>query len=140
MTTTTKRENASDLGDIHHCQFEIDDWQCREGGFLWDAGTGEGWDPEDVTHICPQCRTRDYLLDAKEDAESCSLWSDCGTTGTGLDIWVSSERTALHANKTEALKVLAEIGVVEALVATPDKEGYSVVLCNTQNHAPPTAG
>ncbi|MDU8350673.1 hypothetical protein RYA05_02075 [Pseudomonas syringae pv. actinidiae] len=130
--TETNSQNANEAELDHDCQYEINDWQCRAGGFLWDAGTGEGWDPEDESRICPCCRTRDYLIDAKEDAESCSIWSDCGVSGTGLDIWVSSERTALHANRPEALNALAEIGVVEALVAESDKEGYSVVLCNTQ--------
>lgn len=112
------------------CAYEIGDWQCREGGYLWDAGTGEGWDPEDCTHICPHCRTKDYLESAKDDAESCSSYSNNGSSGTGLDIWTSSEKVALTANHPAACKALSEIGPVAAL------DGDDVVICNTQQVAP----
>lgn len=112
------------------CAYEVGDWQCREGGYLWDAGTGEGYDPEDCTHICPHCRTKDYLEAAKDEAESCSSYSNNGSSGTGLDIWTSSERTALEANRPEALKAMAELGPVSAL------DGDEVVICNTQHVKP----
>lgn len=108
------------------CGYSSGDWECRSGGYLWDAGTGEGYDPEDCTYICPHCRTQDFLEDAKEEAESCSYYSNCGVSGTGLTIWKSSEREALQANKEEALKALLVIGIVSAL------DGDDIVLCNTE--------
>lgn len=112
------------------CAYEIGDWQCREGGYLWYAGDGDGYDPEDCTHICPHCRTKDYLEAAKEEAESCSRYTNNGSSGTGLDIWTSSERTALEANRPEALKAMAELGPVSAL------DGDEAVICNTQQVKP----
>jgi len=114
------------------CGYEIGDWQCREGGYLWYAGDGEGWDPEDCTDICPHCRTKDYLEAAKDDAESCSSYSNNGSSGTGLDIWVAAEKSALNANHPAACKALAEIGPVSALDADDSDQGYSVVICNAQ--------
>ncbi|UVM48545.1 hypothetical protein LOY38_19440 [Pseudomonas sp. B21-015] len=118
------------------CGYEHGDWECREGGFLFDAGSGEGWDPQDETYICPHCRTRDYLDAAKDDAESCSKWSNCGSSGTGLDIWAGAESRALIANEPAARKALSEIGVVGTLVTDQSTDGYSVVLCNTQQVTP----
>ncbi|MFI8394148.1 hypothetical protein ACIGEI_09520 [Pseudomonas sp. NPDC078863] len=118
------------------CGYAPGDWECRDGGFLFDAGSGEGWDPQDETYICPCCRTRDYLEDRKADAESTSRWSDNGFSGTGLSIWISAEQTALYANEPAAKKALAELGTVEALVADDSPQGYSVVLCNTQAVTP----
>ncbi len=112
------------------CGYEIGDWQCREGGYLWYAGDGEGWDPEDCTDICPHCRTKDYLDSAKDDAESCSSYSNNGSSGTGLDIWVAAEKSALSANHPAACKALAELGPVSAL------DGSDVVICNTQQVQP----
>jgi hypothetical protein len=118
------------------CAYEIGDWQCREGGYLWYAGDGEGWDPEDTSNICPHCRTKDYLEAAKEDAESCSHYSNCGDSGTGVDIWKSAEASALKANQPEAARALREIGIVAALEGDDSAAGYSVVLCNTQQVTP----
>lgn len=112
------------------CTYERGDWQCRKGGYLWYAGDGEGYDPTDCTYICPHCRTKDYLEAAKDDAESCSSYSDNGSSGTGLDIWVSAERTALEANHLMAAKALSEIGVVSAL------DDDEVVLCNVVSANP----
>jgi len=114
------------------CGYDHGDWECREGGYLWYAGDGEGYDPEDCSYICPHCRTKDYLEAAKDDAESCSSWSDCGTSGTGLDIWIGAERRALIANPNAAKLALLEIGAVEALVGDDSPQRYSVVMCNTQ--------
>lgn len=114
------------------CGYELNDWECREGGYLWDAGSGEGWDPEDASNICPHCRTADYLESAKDDAESCSSWMDNGTSGTGVDLWVTAERRALIANETAARVALTVIGPVKALEDDDSSEGFSVVLCNTQ--------
>ncbi|MDQ3202669.1 MAG: hypothetical protein M3Q94_10985 [Pseudomonadota bacterium] len=118
------------------CGYTYGDWVCREGGYLWYAGDGEGWDPQDVTNICPHCRTADYLEAAKEDAESCSSWMDNGTSGTGVDLWVFAERRALIANETAARAALAKIGPVNALEDDDSPEGYSVVICNSQQVTP----
>ena len=107
------------------CGYEVGDWACRKGGYLWYAGDGEGYDPTDCTHICPHCRTKDYLESAKEDAESCSSFTNNSFSGTGLDIWISSEKSALEANVVAARKALAEIGPVLAL------DGDDEVICNT---------
>lgn len=116
---------------MSNCGIWIGDWACRDGGYLYDAGSGEGWDPEDGTHICPNCRTKDYLLAAKEEAEGVSYWSNNGSAGDGLDIWVAAERRALEINREAAEKALAEIGVVEALERDDSEQGYRVTLCNT---------
>lgn len=108
------------------CGYSLGDWECRPGGYLYDAGTGEGYDPQDCSHICPCCRTKDYLEAAKEDAESTSKYSNNFDSGTGLDIWKSAERVALKANHPAAVKALAEIGPVEAL------DDETVVVCNSQ--------
>lgn len=120
------------VSDDGGCGYWPDDWKCREGGFLFDAGSGEGWDPEDSTYICPCCRTKEYLEDRKDDAESTSRYTNNGFSGTGLSIWIRAENTALAANEPEAKKALLEIGIVEALVADDSPKGYSVVLCNTR--------
>lgn len=112
------------------CGYSVGDWECRPGGYLFDAGTGEGYDPQDCTYLCPHCRTQDFLEAAKEDAEGCSRYSNNGSSGTGLDIWKSAEREALEANRPAALQALADLGPVEAL---DDEE---VVLCNTQQVQP----
>lgn len=108
------------------CNYATGDWACRKGGYLWYAGDGEGYDPEDCSYICPHCRTKDYLEAAKEDAESCSSWMNNGAHGTGLDIWNISERTALEANRNQAIKALKKIGPVAAL------DGDEIVICNSQ--------
>lgn len=114
------------------CGYESGDWECRDGGYIFYAGDGEGYDPEDCTYICPHCRTKDFLEAAKDDAESCSSYSNNGSSGTGLTIWKSAEREALEANKDAALLALAEIGIVQALEGDDSNQGYSVVMCNTQ--------
>lgn len=107
------------------CDYTDGDWECVEGGFLIDE-PGEGWDPEAATHICPHCRTKDFLEAAKEEAESVSSYSNNGSCGTGLDIWTAAEKEALTANHPAACKALSEIGPVSAL------DGDDVVICNTQ--------
>lgn len=114
------------------CGYQIGDWDCRPGGYMYDAGSGEGWDPEDCSFICPHCRTMDYLLDAKEEAESVSGYSNNGDWGTGVTIWAASEARALKANRPSAIRALIEIGVVHAIEDADKEDGFSVVLCNTQ--------
>ena len=108
------------------CGYSVGDWECRPGGYLFYAGDGEGYDPQDCTHLCPHCRTLDYLESAKEEAESVSRYGGTGGSGTGLDIWKAAESHALEANRPAALWALAELGHVEAL------DDDEVVLCNTQ--------
>lgn len=114
------------------CGYSSNDWECREGGYLFDAGTGEGWCADDTSEICPCCRTKDYLEAAKDEAESCSSYSNNGSGGTGLTIWNSAEREALEANKVAAIQAMSEIGIVHALEDDDSEQGYSVVMCNTQ--------
>ncbi|WP_268797558.1 hypothetical protein [Pseudomonas huanghezhanensis] len=117
------------------CGYTQGDWECREGGYLWYAGDGEGYDPEDTSEICPCCRTKDFLEAAKDEAEACSSYSNCGDSGTGVDIWASAEKVALRANPVAAAQALQELGVVAALESDDSPDGYSVVLCNTQTEA-----
>lgn len=112
------------------CGYSVGDWQCRPGGYLYDAGTGEGYDPQDCTYLCPHCRTQDYLESAKEEAESVSTYGGTEGSGTGLTIWMAAERQALEANRAAAILALASLGPVQAL------DGDQVVLCNTQQAAP----
>ena len=53
-----------------------------------------------------------------------------GASGTGLDIWTNSERTAMEANRFEAIKALAALGPVAAL------DDDETVICNAQQVAP----
>lgn len=114
------------------CGYSINDWDCREGGYLYDAGSGEGYAIDDTTFICPRCRTFDYLEAAKEEAESVSSYYGTDGSGTGVTIWASAEQHALSANPEEARKSLSDLGVVSALEADGSPQGYSVVLCNAQ--------
>lgn len=126
---TEENTAAETFGD---CGYDDGDWRCREGGYLWYAGDGEGFDPSDCSYLCPHCRTQDYLEAAKEDAESCSEFSNNGVSGTGLDLWRAAEAKTLVANRPEALKALASLGPVSALEGDTSPQGYRVVLCNTQ--------
>lgn len=82
------------------CGYTHGDWECREGGYIWNAG--DGYDPANCTYICPHCRPADYLEAAEEDAESCSSWMNKSTSGTGVDLWALAESHALAANEMEA--------------------------------------
>lgn len=130
---TNDKEMGDRLGD---CGYEDGDWRCREGGYLWYAGDGEGFDPTDCSYLCPHCRTHDFLEAAKDDAESCSRYSNNGSSGTGLNIWKAAESKALEANRPEAIKALVMLGPVSALEGDDSSEGYSVVMCNTQQMKP----
>ncbi|HDS1726122.1 MULTISPECIES: hypothetical protein [Pseudomonas] len=112
------------------CGYSLNDWECRPGGYLFDAGTGEGYDPQDCSYLCPHCRTQDFLESAKEEAESVSSYGGTGGSGTGLTIWMAAERQALEANRPAALEALASLGPVQAL------DDDEVVLCNTQQVQP----
>ncbi|MDD2056298.1 hypothetical protein N5D52_10285 [Pseudomonas sp. GD03860] len=96
------------------CGYSTGDWQCKPGGYLYNANTGEGED-DDPLYICPHCRTKDFLKYAKKGAESLS---------TGVYLWKSAEREALKANHPEAIKTLAELGPVVTL------DDETVAICN----------
>ncbi|KZX57676.1 hypothetical protein A3709_18810 [Halioglobus sp. HI00S01] len=71
-----------------------------------------------ISKACPECNTRQFLLDAKECAESTPQYTSDRGTGTGVDIWERCRETALRANQRAAEKALLEIGPVRPL--TPD--------------------
>lgn len=100
--------------------------ECRGDGFLWDADF-DGYDPDDQSMPCPQCNTEAYLLNAKEEGESCSHGSDNGIHYTGESIWLGAVKVAESANSTVAKAALLKIGLVEALVPDSDiEDGFAV--------------
>jgi hypothetical protein len=89
--------------------------ECRGDGYMWDADH-DSYDPDDLSMPCPECNTEAYLLEAKEDAESCSHGSANGYVYTGESIWLGAVRVAEAANDPVAKAVLLKIGVVDALL------------------------
>lgn len=89
--------------------------ECRGDGYLWDADD-DGYDPDDLTYPCPQCNTETYLLQAKEESETCSCGSDCGYHYTGESIWLGAVRVAEAANPEASKVALKKVGVVATLV------------------------
>ncbi len=114
------------------CSYEDAGQICRGDGYLCDEDQYyEGYDPTDMTYPCPCCNTQVYLEGAKEDAETCSSWSDLWRSGTGETIWIHRSRRALAANPDQAPKILATLGPVHALVADrAAPEGYVVSVNN----------
>ena len=109
---------SGEIYNFRSCNFNVGNYQCRGDGYLYDADF-DSYDPHDLSHPCPSCRTLEFLKDAKQDAESTSYYSNNGMSGSGKDIWESAVRTALDANPDAAHKALKEIGKVEALHSTP---------------------
>ncbi|WP_455233424.1 hypothetical protein [Geopseudomonas aromaticivorans] len=109
---------SDDATQAMACEYQRGSMLCRGDGFLWDADA-DGYDPEEQDYPCPACNTAEYLLRAKEEAESTSEWMDMGDRGTGEDIWLGALRWATEVNPAATAEALAEIRVVEALV--PDK-------------------
>jgi hypothetical protein len=127
-------EENSRAVSVAACNFQRGTWECRGDGYLWDADH-DGWDPDDTSDPCPGCNTLEYLQRAKEEAESCSSWSDCGSSGTGEDIWLNCLRWAEEANPDGIAEVLKKIGPVEALVDDPGSpNGYFVRTNNAEVH------
>lgn len=89
--------------------------ECRGDGYLWDADY-DGWDPDDHSRPCPECNTEEYLLSAKEDAETVSEGSSAGFYYTGESCWLGAVRAAEAANEVAAKAALLKIGLVTALV------------------------
>jgi hypothetical protein len=108
------------------CNFQSASFECRGDGYLWDADS-DGWDPADCDYPCPQCNTRQYLLDAKEDAESFSEGRDNDIVYTGESSWLNAVRYAELVNLADAKLALAEIGVVQPLRPARNAAGYEAV-------------
>ena len=96
------------------CNFQFGTVECRGDGYCWDADA-DGYDPQDHSHPCPQCNTKEWLLQQKEEAETCSYFSDMSSQGSGVDIWESAVMVARRENQDGTEKLLAEIGAVRAL-------------------------
>ncbi len=114
------------------CTFQRGTWECRGDGYLWDADH-DGWDPDETNNPCPCCNTLEYLERAKDEAESCSYYSNNGSCGTGEDIWLNCLSWAEAANPQGISAVLRQIGPVEALVNDPSApDGYIVRTNNAE--------
>ena len=114
------------------CTFQRGTWECRGDGYLWDADS-DGWDPNEADNPCPCCNTLEYLERAKEEAESCSAWSNGHSSGTGEDIWLNCLSWAEAANPEGLPEILKKIGPVEALVSdTTSPDGYFVRTNNAE--------
>lgn len=96
------------------CEFQSGTYECRGDGYIWDADD-DGFDPDDKSWACPKCNTKQYLIDAKDEAESTSFYSNMMSHGSGVTIWTSAVEIAKEWNEESANSALLEIGVVEAL-------------------------
>lgn len=101
-----------DMCQYHHAGTTM---ECRGDGYLWDADD-DGYDPEDQSMPCPACNTEQYLLSAKEEAETVSEGSDNGFHYTGESMWLGAVRVAEAANDVAAKAALLKICLVTALV------------------------
>ena len=101
-------------------------WECRDDGYLWDADS-DGYDPDEKNSPCPQCNTREFLLNAKEEAETVSDGYNNWLSFTGESIWLDAVRRAEKVNPDVAKQALVEIGVVEALRPADNQEGFETV-------------
>lgn len=101
-------------------------WECREGGYLWDADN-DGYDPDDDCYPCPKCNTEEYLADAKEFAESTVNGSNNAYFYTGESTWIESVKIAEKWNPEGTKAALAKIGTVEALRPDNNPNGYAMV-------------
>lgn len=114
------------------CTSQHGTWECRGDGYLWDADH-DGWDPEETDNPCPCCNTLEYLKRAKEEAESCSSWSDGYSSATGEDIWLNCLSWAKAATPEGLPAILRQIGPVEALVNDPGSpDGYFIRTNNAE--------
>jgi hypothetical protein len=77
------------------CEFQNGTNECRGDGYVWDADC-DGFDPADKSWACPNCNTKQYLLDAKEEAESTSSYSGMSGSGSGVTIWEGSVKVATN--------------------------------------------
>jgi hypothetical protein len=120
------------------CQYQRGTFECRGDGFLWDADE-EGWSADEQDHACPRCNTNQYLLDAKETAESLSSGASQGIYYTGESIWLHSVQVAEAENLSDAKTALSLIAQVDTLRDAQNEQGFEVVkyLYSAQ---PPVAG
>ena len=85
-----------------------------ENGWLYDLD-GDGFDPEDIDHPCPQCNTREFLRRAFADAESIEGWGYSNgavyVSGSGRTLWENGCAWARKFNPTEAGTIIAELGI-----------------------------
>ena len=95
------------------CGFQHGTIECRGDGYCWDADC-DGFDPDDLSMPCPQCNTKGWLEQQKEQAESVSYFSGFDS-GTGVDIWESAVKVARRENPDQVDRLLVEIGIVNAL-------------------------
>jgi hypothetical protein len=110
------------------CSFGNAIVECDGNGFLVDVGDPFIRDDE-TPRACPACRSADFLLDRKEEAENTLSWSDGISAGTGDSLWLSAVRTVLRFNSENGAKALRSVGTVEALItddSAPD--GYRVTI------------
>lgn len=89
------------------CSYMNGTWECREGGYLWDADA-DGYDPYDESYPCPACNTEEYLRGKSEHASGWSSYQWIYTSGA--EHWRNAVEIATEANPEEARRVLAEIG------------------------------
>jgi hypothetical protein len=98
--------------------------ECRGDGFMWDADQ-DGYDPTDKSFPCPACNTLRYLLEAKENGESCSYSSGWDGDWTGKDMWLGAIGVALAANPHGAPRMLRRIGIARPIIDHPaDRAGW----------------
>jgi len=117
---------------MSRCDYQRGTVECRGDGYLWDADK-DGYDPRDHSDPCPGCNTEQYLMSAKENAESTSSWATLWGSGTGVDLWAAGVRIAREANPEATKKALASIGPVNAAVDDEDAEdSYAVCICNQE--------
>lgn len=108
------------------CEFQYGTTECRGDGFCWDADN-DGFDPADHSLPCPQCNTKGWLEQQKEEAETISSYQGFDS-GTGVTIWENAVAVARRENPDDTDKLLAEIGVVNALYETDGSEALVQVF------------
>lgn len=81
-------------------------------GYLHDADA-DGYDPNDVSHPCPRCNTKQYLVDEKEESDGTELlgWgTGAGMTYvTGDQIWEIAKKWARQENPAEADGLITDL-------------------------------
>ena len=107
------------------CDMRFGTIECRGDGYLWDTDF-DGYDPNDHSMTCPKCNSLQYLLDAKEDAESTSYYSNMLGSGSGVDIWEQSVKIVEYWNPSSLLQALKQIGKVEANFDADNEDGYDI--------------
>lgn len=108
------------------CDFRNGRWECRGDGYLWDADS-DGYDPNQYGQPCPACNTKEFLLYAKEEAETASCGSNNWHYYTGETVWLGAVQRAEIANSEVARRALVEIGLVEALRPADNEDGFETV-------------